>query len=95
MKKKVLLFIVLVLIIIGVALVIGGTAPEGSSYHINTYTNTISGASTDTIVVNDKIDMQEGLIIETCNSATSGDCPTASTAVTGQIWLETTANTQT
>ncbi len=82
MKKNIIWLIMIILVIIGVALVIGGTAPEGSSYHINTYTNTISGASTDTIIVQDKISMQGGLVVETCCPS---DCPSNPQA--GQMWL--------
>ncbi len=80
MKKNILLFIVLILVIIGVALVIAGTAPEGSSYHLNTYTNTISGASTNTIVVHDKLYTKKGLVIET-----RADNPAE--PVIGQMWI--------
>jgi len=94
MKKNIILLIVLVLLIIGVTFVIG-SVPAGTSYHERLYTNVISGADGTVVTVDSDtvLDTQGGLIIETCTAGIAYDCPTASTAETGQIWLETTTIT--
>lgn len=94
MDKNIIWVVLIIIGVIGVSLVISGTAPEGASYHKHTYTDQISGASGDIIEVSDKLIAGGGLIVEVCDSSYSGDCPSVSNAELGQIWLDSHAASQ-
>jgi len=92
MDKNIIWVVLIIIGVIGVSLVISSTAPAGASYHETLYTHYIWSANYNSIIVNDLIETRGGLVVEVCDSANSGNCP--SNPVTGQVWVDSTVMNQ-
>jgi len=91
MDKNIIWVVLIIIGVVAVSIAVSTTAPAGASFHPHTYTDEISGANGNRIIINDEIETDGGLVIQSCGGDGTA-CPTIGNAQPGQIWIDTSAS---